>query len=704
MERLQIIYKNNGNFEEVTDLVNETLRGIICACENNNVHQLETILQSIETVKLDRYLNAMMELYRSPTYLLTPLMFASIHGHSTIVRFLLENYSHYCIVDALNCSCDFNYESDRYEGYFYRQTALWLAVQYKHFSVVQILISLGKANVNHMADESEGKSWTPLGLACRDGQLEMVKYLIENGANLYNVDQNNLTSLMIACKYENYDVVQYLLSLDDINQHLLNAMDNNRSTALHVVGNISYRTVDRKLDIIKLLLEGYHAKIIKNNVGCTPLTIAGIDDDELVMNYYMNNDDKSWYTTLQIIDELELIGCYHLISNGVDRYSKSYEYFLRAMKLRYKDLNKPILKTNLLPPMEVYNYYIECQTIEELELIKDDPDRIMMQSLMIWERLSITFDFLNQFNTQALYYAKSKEYQRAVQLYTHACYLRINTQIDLHGYLENLKNCTKIMGKMIEYNKTEEIQFDILIKILELTGNKFLRIKDLRLVKDFHGNNDRFPWSANKIKSTEVYHIDQCLSIILNLIFIGIEILRYSGEKERERRRIIHQLVQQLLDSDYRTVSDNKTLLHLSLIPYYKDRWLGGISIVTTFPSLPVVKFLLSCRASVNAIDNDHYTPLHDFVLNDYKHFPHLQWIDIENLFKLLINSGAHLDAIAHGRTPKDCAKDTRFQRLFEMHPIQLHLKCICARLIQKEKIKYINFIPTHLQSFIEMH
>ncbi|CAF1152679.1 unnamed protein product [Adineta steineri] len=100
---------------------------------------------------------------------------------------------------------------------------------------------------------------------------------------------------------------------------------------------------------------------------------------------------------------------------------------------------------------------------------------------------------------------------------------------------------------------------------------------------------------------------------------------KYSGEKERERRRIIHQLVQQLLDFDYRTVSDNKTLLHLSLIPYHKDRWLGHIGIVTTFPSLPVVKFLLSCRASINAIDNDHYTSLHDFVLNDYKHFPHLQ-------------------------------------------------------------------------------
>ncbi|CAF1152641.1 unnamed protein product [Adineta steineri] len=122
-------------------------------------------------VKLDRYLNAMMELYRSPTYLLTPLMFASIHGHSSIVRFLLENYSHYCIVDALNYSSDFDYDSFKYEGYFYRQTALWLAVQNKHFNVVQILISLGKANVNHMADESEGKSWTPLGLACRDGQI-----------------------------------------------------------------------------------------------------------------------------------------------------------------------------------------------------------------------------------------------------------------------------------------------------------------------------------------------------------------------------------------------------------------------------------------------------------------------------------------------------------------------------------------------------
>ncbi|UJR18995.1 hypothetical protein I4U23_022125 [Adineta vaga] len=103
---------------------------------------------------------------------------------------------------------------------------------------------------------------------------------------------------------------------------------------------------------IKLLLEEYHAKIAKNNFNCTPLTIVGIwNYDDVIDYYYIENTDKSWFTALEITD----------------------------------DPNKPIVKRNLLPPMEIYDYCKECQTIEELEFIKDNSNRIMIESLIIWE-------------------------------------------------------------------------------------------------------------------------------------------------------------------------------------------------------------------------------------------------------------------------------------------------------------------------------
>jgi len=138
------------------------------------------------------------------------------------------------------------------------------------------------------------------------------------------------------------------------------------------------------------------------------------------------------------------------------------------------------------------------------------------------------------------------------------------------------------------------------------------------------------------------------------------------------------------------------------------------IGIVTDFPSLPVVKLLLFCRASINAIDCHHCTPLHELAANRYKHFDYhgeaLEYCsdeelnDVEIIFKLFVDAGAHLDAVAGELTPEDCAEHEKLKRLFRMHPIQLSLKCICARMIQNRELNYTDCISKHLQSFIQLH
>lgn len=136
------------------------------------------------------------------------------------------------------------------------------------------------------------------------------------------------------------------------------------------------------------------------------------------------------------------------------------------------------------------------------------------------------------------------------------------------------------------------------------------------------------------------------------------------------------------------------------------------------FPSLAVVKLLLSCGAPINAIDFDHKTPLHQLAENKFCKFPvrgHYDsndlWdfsgkdlSDLEMMFETLVNAGAHLDAIAGGKTPADCAKHKILQDLFRTHSIELSLKCICARAIQHSKLNFTNRIPAHLQSFVQLH
>ncbi|CAF5084766.1 unnamed protein product, partial [Rotaria sp. Silwood1] len=84
MHSRQMIHNRNGQFEESIDLVTKTLDEITAVCINGNVHELETVLNSIPSDKLDRYLNAMVQDDRYSYIYFTPLMIASAHGHDSI--------------------------------------------------------------------------------------------------------------------------------------------------------------------------------------------------------------------------------------------------------------------------------------------------------------------------------------------------------------------------------------------------------------------------------------------------------------------------------------------------------------------------------------------------------------------------------------------------------------------------------------------
>lgn len=135
--------------------------------------------------------------------------------------------------------------------------------------------------------------------------------------------------------------------------------------------------------------------------------------------------------------------------------------------------------------------------------------------------------------------------------------------------------------------------------------------------------------------------------------------------------------VRYFIHADWRTLSDNKSLLHLSLMEYHKSKIVG---ICNRFPSLPVVQFLLTCRASINAIDYHHRTPLHDFASNAFDELTNDEWGDMKVIFELLVHAGAHLDATPQGKTPLDCVQHEMLQKLFRKHlATQSSLKCLCA-------------------------
>lgn len=53
--------------------------------------------------------------------------------------------------------------------------------------------------------------YTPLHVACVNGHVEVMKYLLDSGANINALGQNAITCLDIACFHGNLDIVKLLL-------------------------------------------------------------------------------------------------------------------------------------------------------------------------------------------------------------------------------------------------------------------------------------------------------------------------------------------------------------------------------------------------------------------------------------------------------------------------------------------------------------
>jgi Fem-1 family protein b len=114
------------------------------------------------------------------------------------------------------------------------------------------------------------------------------------------------------------------------------------------------------------------------------------------------------------------------------------------------------------------------------------------------------------------------------------------------------------------------------------------------------------------------------------------------------------------------------------------------------YPCLHTVRILLQCGADVNASDALRNTPVHIFVSNSSD--------CNESILQLLCNANAHLDcANALRQTPIDMASSLNTKQLLKTR-MKISLKCLCARLIQRNNIPFHGKIVNSLVIFVERH
>jgi len=109
---------------------------------------------------------------------------------------------------------------------------------------------------------------TPLHLAAREGNLEIVKLLIEHGAKIEAKDFNNATPLFMAVTHKRKEVVKYLLEKGANINVRGRLYSDHREYPIH-------RAIESRQDDMAELLVAYGADLnVKNQKGQTPLQLA----------------------------------------------------------------------------------------------------------------------------------------------------------------------------------------------------------------------------------------------------------------------------------------------------------------------------------------------------------------------------------------------------------------------------------------------
>ena len=366
---------------------------LLVAAVNGNVKILSSLLETGADI------NAVSE------GLYTPLMMAVRCKHIDAVKFLMnqgadanlrdkKGYTalHYVAVycrsfDAIHLRC-FNNRSDFNIRDADNYTPLIRAVKCLNLDVVNYLLQNGA-----YLDLKDRCGQRCLEFLVDDGlktSCEILSSLIRNGADIdARINKMNQTLLMRASFQGGGDIRSEKFRLLIENDANLDLQDKSGNTALHYAVNSYDKSV---------ILVDAGASQLCNSQGLTPLLAASKNGDLSMVDYFLRKH-RPEITKEQKIDALELAGASSCLPLHIrlrsrfdfhleDFYKHGLRYIKKGMIERFADPFHPLLKQEM-EPVEAYQYRKESQTLEELAQIEGDENAIIMESLVILEKESL---------------------------------------------------------------------------------------------------------------------------------------------------------------------------------------------------------------------------------------------------------------------------------------------------------------------------
>ena len=603
----------------------------------------------------------------------TPLMIAIKMGHINVATYLVEHGAKVDLKDDRGCTAlhhaMYYYHHDRLEvcscliergadvnGCYNNKspqngrTPLMIASRYGQLDAMTLLIKQG-ANVN--LQDKEGETALHYAVDGSDVSCEVLSCLIENGANFDAFSNSGCTPLMKAIHNQLIQVVTYLI------EHGANIdlQDKNGNTALHhAVGVTNF------CDIIDHLVTG-GASHICNNQGLTPLLLVSDRGNVAVVEHLIKRPE---ITKEQRINALELLGASLVILHaaGFERsFEKGLKYIKRGMEERFSNLTEPLLKQSTEQAVKAYQNRKECQSLEEFAQMEGDLDTMVIESIVIRERIIGNESESLRYVTAAAgcYFHANRNFSTCLALYRHAVKIAQSSKQSADFQLDN-------MSRLLH----EEFKRSGLPKV----KNHLIELFELILLEYETQHKVKKPNSLSRL-------FDISAKVVL-----FISKVEFHGESKRSN---LSTMLKQLFRKDPQDRSGN-TLLH-KVIECHMDN--------EVYSCLDAVKLLLSAGFNVNAKNKKGNTPLH--IAANFK--PRSGKIClVAEILQVLIDGGAHHDFVNNdSKTPVDMAK-TDEARMTLSESRNLELQCISARAVRKFGIPYLRVVPKTLGKYINMH
>ena len=701
-ERISVLgadfqYIGDGSSWQVSEKSADWVTPLIVSVQNGNLDCVEVLLKYGADIE-ER--GDFMHDYKC----CTPLLFAATCGNVEMLRFLVENGANVNgtddfgvtplmaavanqLLDAVTFLIDQGADVNLQDSS--GLTALHYASEFSFDpSVVEQLINRG-ANINAVAKYDMS---TPLIIACSNKNVSVVNFLLQNGANVALADDNlwtalhfvvhgfndsseilksllnyradvnarsvcNETPLMVASQSSDVETVTLLIEQDAC----VHCQDEKGNTALH-------NAARRKSEEIVGTLLNAGASNLCNSQGMTPLLLACSRGCVAMVENLIKQPE---ITKEQRINALELLGASVLIEEcmleNADLHDlKGFKYIKDGLMERRTGLSGALFKQEM-EPVEAYQNRRECQTLDELAEIEGDRDAIIMESLIIQERImGRNYEDLIAVIRNVAHYYEEHDLSSCIKLLRHA--MKTAWKCNLSAVLDLSIITSALFNRFENGDLSKEEDF---LDVLDET------------ILDHDYEIQRKMTNKQDLRYDMLYLFDS----LQKLVFM-ISKFECADEGRLSSSALLLKTISNLNLRD----GDSNTLLHQFAIHHGRH---------SSYSCSEAVKLLLNAGFNVNAINGNGDTALHIVAtLKPSDDKIHL----LTDMLQVLFDGGAHHDFVNNdGKTPMDMA-GTDEARMILSERRKLELKCISARAVKRFGIPYLELVPKILEKDISMH